>query len=68
MYDGTVVYKKWQHIISKLAEGLFWPPKIYKYGLRVVKLEPDPSLQPPHSVPFPLRQEKLPSGKGQEDD
>ena len=32
MYDGTMVYKKWQHIISKLAEGLVRPQKIYKYG------------------------------------
>lgn len=61
-----MVCKKWQHTISKLAEGLFWPQKIYTYGLRVAKLEPNPGLQTSHSLPFPLHQGKLLSGVGQE--
>lgn len=51
----------------KVAEGLFSPPKIYKYGLRVAKLTLDSSLQNPCPLHFPLRQGKLPGGEGQED-
>lgn len=51
----------------KVAEGLFSPPKIYKYSLRVAKRTLDSSLQNPRPLHFPLRQGKLPGGEGRED-
>lgn len=46
----------------KLAEGLFWPPKIYKYGLRVAKLELEPGLQTPVHYTFYYVKRSCPVG------
>ena len=51
----------------KVAQGLFWLQKVYKYSLRVATLELGPSLLNPRPVCFPLQQGKLPDGESWKD-
>lgn len=48
----------------RVTEGLFWTQKIYKYGLRLSKLELEPGLHSPHPLSFSLYKGKLLCGEG----